>query len=123
LRQFRFYTIPLNTAMFGALSRCYDLQNECPSLFVAAITARHLLNHASGIPDAGYHSLTAPRQETLAEVVCDLVRAEPAAAPGTQFAYFNPNYDLLGRLIEVTSGMAYADYLQQLFTPLKMVRR
>lgn len=87
----------------------------------AAITVRHLLNHTSGLSDAGYNSLTAPRQATLAGVVGDLARAEAAAAPGTQFAYFNPNYDLLGRLVEVASGMAYADYLQQrLFTPLQM---
>lgn len=87
----------------------------------AQITVRHLLNHTSGLSDAGYNSLTSPRQDTLTGVVDDLGGAKAFAAPGTHFAYFNRNYDLLGRIIEVASGMSYADYMQQrLFTPLNM---
>lgn len=77
----------------------------------AQITVRHLLQQVSGLNDAGYAQ---PLQSTdLAALTADLARARPFAQPGTQFAYFNPNYEVLGRLVEVVSGQPFDLYLQE----------
>jgi CubicO group peptidase (beta-lactamase class C family) len=88
----------------------------------AQITVRHLLNQTSGLSDAGFNSLAAPPQDTLAAGVALLQDATHFAPPGTAFAYFNPNYDLAGRIIEVVSGQSYAAYMEEhIFTPLGML--
>jgi CubicO group peptidase (beta-lactamase class C family) len=90
----------------------------------ARITVRHLLGHASGLSDLRYiESLRLPDDATIEEGVRDLRRAEPIAAPGSEFHYFNPNYAVLGHLIEAVSGQSYADYLREhVFEPLDMRR-
>ncbi len=84
------------------------------------ITVRHLLNQVSGLSEETYlESLS--QDATLADVVADLARAEPVAAPGTAFYYFNENYTVLGRLIEVVSGQSYDEYLRgHVLGPLAM---
>lgn len=90
----------------------------------ARITVRQLLSHASGLSDLRYlESLRLPDDATIEEGVRDLRRAEPVAPPGSEFHYFNPNYAVLGHLIEVVSGQPYADYLREhVFEPLDMRR-
>jgi len=90
----------------------------------ARITVRQLLGHASGLSDLRYlESLRLPDDATIEEGVRDLRRAEPVAPPGREFHYFNPNYAVLGHLIEVVSGQPYADYLREhVFEPLAMRR-
>ena len=62
-----------------------------------------------------------PQPKTNAERVNSLLRAYPVATPGTQFHYFNPNYDVLARLVEVVSGESFGEYLRShIFTPLQM---
>jgi CubicO group peptidase (beta-lactamase class C family) len=90
----------------------------------ARITVRHLLSHASGLSDLRYlESLRLPDDASIEELVRDLRRAEPVAPPGSEFHYFNPNYTVLGHLVEVVSGQPYADYLREhVFEPLDMRR-
>ncbi len=90
----------------------------------ARITVRHLLSHASGLSDLRYlESSRLPDDATIEEAVRDLRRAEPIAPPGSEFHYFNPNYTVLGHLVEVVSGQPYADYLREhVFEPLDMRR-
>jgi len=90
----------------------------------ARITVRHLLSHASGLSDLRYlESLRLPDDATIEEGARDLRRAEPVAPPGSEFHYFNPNYTVLGHLVEVVSGQPYADYLREhVFEPLDMRR-
>lgn len=84
-----------------------------------AMTVRHLLNMVSGLSDDGYAE--SPELQTLAERVQALRTAQPVAAPGSTWAYFNPNYAVLARLVEVVSGQDFADYLDNhIFTPLGM---
>ncbi len=83
------------------------------------ITVRHLLNQTSGLSDQGY--VRDESETDLAALTAGLASARHTAEPGTSFAYFNSNYDVLGRLIEVVSGQSYADYLQaNVFDPLGM---
>jgi len=86
----------------------------------AQITVRHLLNQTTGMNDLGYPaSLT--NFPTLAERVNSLKTAVPNAEAGVIFQYFNPNYSVLGFLIEQVSGQPYGNYMQEyVFSPLGM---
>ncbi len=86
----------------------------------SAITIRHLLTHTSGFDD--YIDFAHIREDvSLQDQIAVIREQERVAAPGEKFHYSNPNYILLGRIIEIVSGRSYADYLQQkLFEPLKM---
>lgn len=87
----------------------------------ARITVRQLLNHMSGLADAGFTDGLARQQPTLAARVASLRDARPVAAPGTTFHYFDSNYQILARLVEVVSEQPFDAYLQEhIFAPLAM---
>ena len=47
--------------------------------------------------------------------------AHLVSKPGTVYHYFNPNYGVLARIVEVVSGERFSDYLHtHLFAPLNM---
>jgi CubicO group peptidase (beta-lactamase class C family) len=86
----------------------------------AQITVRHLLNQTSGLseagdPEPGRHFSSLPEQARA-------LRGVRLTAPvGTEFQYYNPNYRVLGLLIEVASGQSYEDYVRdRVLTPLAM---
>ena len=86
----------------------------------ARITVHSLLNHTSGLSEAGYVP-NLPDSATLEDAVRDLQRANPTAGVGEKFQYFNPGYITLGYLVEVVSGQTYGDYMRQhVFEPLGM---
>jgi CubicO group peptidase (beta-lactamase class C family) len=84
------------------------------------ITLRNLLNHTSGLSDAGYpHASADPA--TLEEQARWLADARPTAPVGERFQYFNPNYRVLGLVIERVSGLSYGEYLRRnILEPLGM---
>lgn len=85
------------------------------------ITVRHLLNHTSGLSDLSFSEAFLPQPITNAERVRSLQKARPVALPGAEFHYFNPNYDVLARVVEVVSGQSFGEYLRShIFTPLQM---
>ena len=85
------------------------------------ITVRQLLNHTTGLADTGFVKGLGGQQQSLADRVASLRDAQAVAPPGAAFHYFDPNYQLLARLIEVVSGQVFATYLQQhVFAPLDM---
>ncbi len=87
-----------------------------------AITVEQLLTHTSGI--RSYNdvpsALIGIREDKTPMQLVDGIRNEkPAFAPGESWMYSNSGYLFLGIIIEKTSGMKYADYMQtKLFTPL-----
>ncbi|HEY0700305.1 MAG TPA: serine hydrolase domain-containing protein, partial [Micromonospora sp.] len=86
-----------------------------------AITVRHLLNQTSGLADTGFPEQTMAPPADLEHRVASLRAARLVSEPGTRFHYFNPNYDLLARLVEVVAGQPYEAYLRtMLFEPLGM---
>ena len=87
-----------------------------------AVTVRHLLQHTSGIAsNAALPELVDEKDYGQREFI-DIVAGRPLDfEPGTQWAYSNTGYFLLGMLIEKTSGLPYGEFLaQRIFHPLGM---
>jgi CubicO group peptidase (beta-lactamase class C family) len=76
----------------------------------AEITVRQLLSHSSGLGDA---AIPYGRTDAgaLHDYVASLTPASAFAPPGEVFSYSNTGYNILGRIIEVVSGMPYADFM------------
>jgi CubicO group peptidase (beta-lactamase class C family) len=87
----------------------------------AQITIRQLLSHTSGLSDWSFSESLQPPPTNNAERVNSLHNAHLVAAPGAEFHYFNPNYDVLARVVEVVIGQSFGEYLQShILTPLQM---
>lgn len=96
----------------------FNLTN--PSV-AARITVRQLLNHTSGMADLGFVKGLNGQQETLTDRVASVGAARAIDLPGASFHYFDPNYQVLARLVEVVSRQPFDAYLQQhVFRPLDM---
>jgi CubicO group peptidase (beta-lactamase class C family) len=85
----------------------------------ASITVRQLLNQNSGLPT---EAPRAPRRDaTLAEHVEALRDVRLVAPPGERHIYSSPNYQILGRIVELVSGEPFGTYVQRrIFLPLGM---
>jgi CubicO group peptidase (beta-lactamase class C family) len=62
------------------------------------ITPRHLLSHASGLPEVGPAGVPA-------------VDVEPVRPPATRRVYSNEGYAVLGALLSAATGMGHAEYV------------
>jgi CubicO group peptidase (beta-lactamase class C family) len=71
-----------------------------------AITARHLLAHASGLPESGPAGVAS-------------IDVEPVHPPATRRVYSNEGYAVLGALLTAATGIGHAGYVHQaVFAPL-----
>jgi CubicO group peptidase (beta-lactamase class C family) len=94
------------------------------------ITIRHLLSHTAGLPYGMPEGFTDDHDipihatfevVTIGEVVERIAARPLVAQPGTTFQY-GLNTDVLGRLVEVLSGMPLDEYMrEEVFEPLGMV--
>jgi CubicO group peptidase (beta-lactamase class C family) len=90
------------------------------------VTIRHLLTHTSGLPDYMELMDGVFDKSTIAtnrDIITLLSKHQPKALfePNTKYEYSNTGYALLASVIEKTSSLTYAEYLQKnIFTPLKM---
>ncbi|MBG6129513.1 CubicO group peptidase (beta-lactamase class C family) [Aquimarina sp. EL_43] len=90
------------------------------------ITIHHLLNHTSGIKNStpsGNQSLIARTDMTSTELI-DYFKNKPMDfEPGEQFKYSNAGYIILGRIIEIVSGLSYEDFIEKnIFEKLGMTK-
>lgn len=90
------------------------------------VTIHHLLNHTSGIPDINrqeiYKKIHRSPQTTTSLI--DIIKEfEPSFKPGEKaYAYSNSNYNILARIIEISSNTDYGDFLQRnFFEKLEMI--
>ena len=93
------------------------------------ITIQHLLTHTAGLPNS-YRGLTQQEfaktyarkkpGETVADAISRLAKMPLNFEPGTAWEY-GPATDVVGRLVEVISGMTLDQFLsKRIFEPLKM---
>ena len=82
-----------------------------------SITLRDLLTHTSGL---GEYTVTDPHW-TLATMSKVLSREPLRFAPGSRWGYSTAGLDTLGRVVEVASGLPFAEFMQtRLLDPLGM---
>ncbi|GIP29404.1 serine hydrolase [Paenibacillus sp. J23TS9] len=90
------------------------------------VTLYQLLTHTSGIPDyTGFTDFitTMDIPVSVDDLVAKFMDKPLEFEPGSQFAYSNSGYVLLGAIIEKVSGESYGDYLNKhIFKPLGMER-
>ena len=90
----------------------------------AQVTIASLLSHTSGLPN--YNNDPRIRniwhiKRDLDAIIKEITKQSIIAGPGEVFNYSNTGYVLLGKVIEVVSGLNYADYLKtHIFSPLQM---
>ena len=92
---------------------------KTPSGKDANLTLRHLLTHTSGLAEA-----TGPQQsaaKTLSDLIPYFVAKPTSFEPGSKWAYCQSGINTLGRIVEITSGQSFPDFIaQRLTTPLGM---
>ena len=90
----------------------------------AQMTVRHLLNQTSGLPVLpGELCLTDfdDSPDATERQIRSLSTLKITHSVGSKCEYSNLNYNILGLIIETTSGESYADYIQNhIFEPLVM---
>jgi len=93
--------------------------NDAPHPPKHPITVREIMDHTSGLVLASDKTLkpTHVLKDDVALYAAPPLRQEP----GTKYEYNNCGINTGGRIIEVVSGLPYADFMQQrLFDPLGM---
>jgi D-alanyl-D-alanine carboxypeptidase len=78
------------------------------------VTLRHLLTHTSGYWD--YYPLGYPDAEKLSDAEPDAIVHKYAKRPlqfepGSAWSYSNTGYHILGRVVEMVSGMPFGEFL------------
>ena len=82
-----------------------------------SVTIRHLLTHTHGLSEIPTPAAGTPLEEWVNEIA----RGPLSFEPGSQWKYGNASSNVLGRIVEVVSGMPYQDFLQhRIFDPLGM---
>jgi len=80
-----------------------------------AVTVEQLLNHSAGIPnfvDRDDFESLARRPHTPAQLLA-LFAAEPLVfAPGTRYEYSDSGYEVLGAIVERSSGLVYGEFVR-----------
>ncbi len=90
----------------------------------AQMTVRHLLNQTSGLSFMASQLVLAElddRPDATERQVRALSTLKLSNPPGLKVEYCNLNYNILGLIVETTSGESYAEYIQNhIFYPLGM---
>lgn len=92
----------------------------------AQITVRHLLNQTSGLPESAGDAPLADaddRPDAAERQARALATLRLTRRPGAACEYCNMNYNLLGLIVEATTGQSYAAYIHEhILAPLDMRR-
>lgn len=113
----------------GKLSVDDDIRKYLPEIpnYGTTITIRHLLTHTSGLRDQ-WELLALARgrfeEDRITEAdVMDIVPRQKALnfLPGTEYAYSNTGFTLLGVIVKRVSGQSLKDFAaERIFRPLRM---
>jgi len=82
----------------------------------AELTLRHPLTHTSGIPDVTDYGWHDPQlgDDALAELVRGLSVKSLTTDPGTEFAYCNVGYEVLGHVVATVTGRTFESAMKDL---------
>ena len=82
-----------------------------------SITIKDLLTHTSGL-----QNMQPTRNDhTLSELVMAYSKTPLLFEPGSYWSYSNSGINTLGRIVEVVSGIAYAEYMEKkIFVPCEL---
>jgi CubicO group peptidase (beta-lactamase class C family) len=85
------------------------------------VTVRHLLSHTSGMPFKSAQEEPTLDRLPLRDAVRSYASTPLQFEPGSHYQYSNAGFNTAGRIIEVVSGIPYAEFMaKRLFTPLGM---
>jgi D-alanyl-D-alanine carboxypeptidase len=112
----------------GKLQLDAPLSHHIPAYPDQRVRIRQLLNHTSGVPD---YSMSddfnkglldhRDRRWTAAELLALVKDTKPDFTPGTDYAYSNTNYILLGEVIKNISGRSWAhEVRRRILDPLNL---
>jgi CubicO group peptidase (beta-lactamase class C family) len=89
---------------------------------VRPVTIRHLLSHTSGLTALSeLQQATGDDSTPLKDRALSSVTGPLQWQPGDKYQYGNQGMNIAARVVEIVSGMAYEDFLQQhFFDPLGM---
>lgn len=89
------------------------------------ITIKHLLTHTSGMGNITTQPdflLRSYQLQSPDDLINWIISCSFESKPGKEFNYSNSGYIVLGKIIEVISGLSYAEFLKQkIFQPLSMI--
>lgn len=112
----------------GRLNLDALVSDYLPGFPYPEVTVHQLLTHSSGLGNYAYvtDQLWGMPDSFMCndDLVCMMMQQDIPVyyKPGGRFDYCNTNYALLASLIEVASGMKFADFVKQrLFEPLGML--
>ena len=98
-----------------------NLQAEAASERPRPVILEQLMTHMSGMASETDLYEQDFMARSLADVVATYSSRPLASAPGTRFIYSSPGFDILGRVIEVVSGMTYEAFMEErVFGPMGM---
>ncbi len=85
------------------------------------ITTRSILTHHSGLPNDIFYQAFTEHPDPISSTVDLLNKEYTCTQPNTIYSYSNVGFDLLGALVERTSGENFYDYASShLFQPMDM---
>jgi CubicO group peptidase (beta-lactamase class C family) len=84
------------------------------------ITLRQLLHHSSGIAWTTICNIPRGDSDDMLEQTVRNIRSAPLKhPPGRRFMYATVNYDIIGAVIEVVTGLSFEQYMErEIFQPL-----
>jgi CubicO group peptidase (beta-lactamase class C family) len=88
-----------------------------------AITIQQMLSHTSGMPDVLDYEWGNPYAEddAMEKYIRSLTSQKLKFDPGSEFAYSNIAFEILGDIISKTSGLTFEEYIKRyIFLPLGM---
>lgn len=88
------------------------------------VQIKHLLSHTSGLSShftVEFQESSKTRYRSIDDFLESIAEQNPAFDPGTDWAYSNAGFYLLGRIIENTSGESYFDFIREhIYAPAGM---
>ncbi len=93
---------------------------HCPA---SRISIHNLLTHTSGFPDLYFNANGPTDDAALGQWAAEQGDVVLHAPPGVFFNYSNPNFNLVGLVVERAAGVPYRRYMEeQVFGPAGMTR-